>query len=75
MTDKFIEFMDSAKTNPLNKQIQTLEIKNVKLLTNLNILLYGGMGILILAIIYNATYSNDPIARHLSITELKNKDA
>ena len=75
MTDQFIEFMSSAKTNPLNKQIKTLEIKNAKLQTNLNILLYGGVGILILAIIYNATYSNDPIARHLSITELKNKDA
>ena len=75
MTDQFIEFMSSAKTNPLNKQIKTLEIKNAKLQTNLDILLYGGVGILILAIIYNATYSNDPIARHLSITELKNKDA
>jgi hypothetical protein len=74
MTDKFIEFMDSAKTNPLKKDIQLLEIKNAKLQTNLNILLYGGMGLLLIVIIYNAKYSNDAITRRLSITELKNKE-
>jgi hypothetical protein len=74
MTDQFIEFMGSAKTNPLKKDIQLLEMKNAELASTLNLWIWFGAGLLIGSIIVLGSAS-PTIPEGMSIPDLRKKES
>ena len=74
MTDQFIEFMGSAKTNPLKKDIQLLEMKNAELASTQNLWIWFGAGFLLGSIIVLGSAS-PTIPNGMSIPDLRKKES